>query len=517
MSDPAPEDEDYYSDSGEDYDNDTEDEGASSYRRGGYHPVHIGDVYNNRYTIEKKLGWGHFSTVWLASDAKKTRTEKNYLVALKIQKSASQYTEAARDEIELLTQIKNNNTDGSGDCVVQLLDHFFIVGPNGRHMCLAFETMGRNLLSLIKQHDYQGVPFNMVRCITKQCLLGLDFLHTKCNIIHTDLKPENFLLAPETDFDIDTIQVTRRYIMEAREARDKENPPASAAARPVEPVLSKETLRRIKQEVKEIQEKRAEQDAKDTSATDSDEKKVDELTEKMEELDLNTTIGRKGKKIPLRGLLKSQLADLGNACWTHKHFTDDVTTRQYRSPEVIVGYQYGTPVDVWSVACLVFELITGDFLFDPKEDKNGNHTRDEDHLALMLELVGQMPRNLYTSGRYSKEMFTRRGVLRNITHLEYWGLQAVLHEKYKVPTDEAIALCSFLTPMLRLDPSKRATAAEALQHPWLLERQKDPEDPDYEGSEIQHLLPENQVQADPEKRPHPEGILEGDDGDAETF
>ena len=35
---------------------------------GGYHVVKIGDVYNDRYTIEKKLGWGHFSTVWLASD-----------------------------------------------------------------------------------------------------------------------------------------------------------------------------------------------------------------------------------------------------------------------------------------------------------------------------------------------------------------------------------------------------------------------------------------------------------------
>ena len=28
----------------------------------------IGDEYNNRYIIERKLGWGHFSTVWLATD-----------------------------------------------------------------------------------------------------------------------------------------------------------------------------------------------------------------------------------------------------------------------------------------------------------------------------------------------------------------------------------------------------------------------------------------------------------------
>ncbi len=52
-------------------------------------PPQIGEVYNNRYTIVRKLGWGHFSTVWLAYDAH-TRTK----VALKVQKSAEHYTGA---------------------------------------------------------------------------------------------------------------------------------------------------------------------------------------------------------------------------------------------------------------------------------------------------------------------------------------------------------------------------------------------------------------------------------------
>jgi serine/threonine-protein kinase SRPK3 len=37
--------------------------------QGGYHPVKVGEVYNRRYTIIRKLGWGHFSTVWLAKDS----------------------------------------------------------------------------------------------------------------------------------------------------------------------------------------------------------------------------------------------------------------------------------------------------------------------------------------------------------------------------------------------------------------------------------------------------------------
>uniref|UniRef100_A0ACB8FQB4 SRSF protein kinase 2 n=1 Tax=Sphaerodactylus townsendi TaxID=933632 RepID=A0ACB8FQB4_9SAUR len=48
-----------------------------------------------------------------------------------------------------------------------------------------------------------------------------------------------------------------------------------------------------------------------------------------------------------------KIADLGNACWVHKHFTEDIQTRQYRSIEVLIGAGYSTPADIWSTACMV--------------------------------------------------------------------------------------------------------------------------------------------------------------------
>lgn len=59
----------------------SEDEGLPDYKIGGYHPVHVGEVFINRYIIVQKLGWGHFSTVWLTKDLK-----FDTFVALKIQK-----------------------------------------------------------------------------------------------------------------------------------------------------------------------------------------------------------------------------------------------------------------------------------------------------------------------------------------------------------------------------------------------------------------------------------------------
>ena len=85
--------------------------------------------------------------------------------------------------------------------------------------------------------------------------------------------------------------------------------------------------------------------------------------------------------------MECRVVDLGNACWTYKQFTQDIQTRQYRCPEVILGSKYSTPADVWSVACIAFELATGDLLFDPRSGKE--YDRDEDHLALMMELVGR--------------------------------------------------------------------------------------------------------------------------------
>jgi serine/threonine-protein kinase SRPK3 len=48
-----------------------------------------------------------------------------------------------------------------------------------------------------------------------------------------------------------------------------------------------------------------------------------------------------------------KIADLGNACWTGHHFTNDIQTRQYRSPEVILGAKWGASTDVWSMAAMV--------------------------------------------------------------------------------------------------------------------------------------------------------------------
>ncbi|OXB53761.1 hypothetical protein ASZ78_012043 [Callipepla squamata] len=603
---------------------DDEQEDPNDYCKGGYHLVKIGDLFNGRYHVIRKLGWGHFSTVWLAWDIQGKR-----FVAMKVVKSAEHYTETALDEIKLLKSVRNSDpNDPNKERVVQLLDDFKISGVNGSHICMVFEVLGHHLLKWIIKSNYQGLPLPCVKKIIKQVLQGLDYLHTKCRIIHTDIKPENILLCVND-------QYIRRLAAEATEWQRSGAPPPSGSAVSTAPQpkpadkMSKNKKKKLKKKQKrqaELLEKRMqeiEEMEKEASPgqthpeeeeeaqsplkmlikvsppnEDADKKKAEVIVHKQsillessmekcvtevncngvirmsdfpdsgsqgsvrreddlhnanncgdhphsqkenfhscnysqrngdaenrpqaamsncfvplvsedsmvcqpnsseeqsfneqinhlqesirtempseDENENNSPADNKGKSTagnfllnPLEpknaDKLKVKIADLGNACWVHKHFTEDIQTRQYRSLEVLIGSGYNTPADIWSTACMAFELATGDYLFEPHSGED--YSRDEDHIALIIELLGKIPRKLILAGKYSKEFFTKKGDLKHITKLKPWGLFEVLVEKYEWSQDEAAAFTDFLLPMLELIPEKRATAAECLRHPWLL-------------------------------------------------
>ncbi|PNF36152.1 SRSF protein kinase 1, partial [Cryptotermes secundus] len=636
---------------------DDEQEDPRDYCRGGYHPVKIGDLFHNRYHVVRKLGWGHFSTVWLCWDLMAKR-----FVALKVVKSAAHYTETALDEIKLLKCVRESDVeDQKRDKTVQLLDDFKISGVNGTHVCMVFEVLGHNLLKLIIRSNYRGIPLKNVKVIVRQVLEGLDYLHRKCNIIHTDIKPENILLCVEESY-------VRKLASEATQWQKMgiklpgslvSTAPKEYQAPDLNAKMSKNKKKRLKKKAKrqaELLEKQIQQleeleELPNNSATHEEtgdlETEVDgdgdadaaedpdcdvgnegpstgecegvkvtaptsaplpripahhcitalEPTADHASLELPTTsktgsisasildtkiqqqdsvadispllngdktvkpkstlenrksfaemehaevkpadihtlleipdsdsnnvfcnghnlstaasesdrdqrapLGRsesqaissiressqecdvdRGKPFrrvascpdakqlvnqpdPVHDVcdIKVKIADLGNACWSYHHFTEDIQTRQYRCLEVLLGAGYGTPADIWSTACMAFELATGDYLFEPHSGEE--YSRDEDHLAHIIELLGNIPRHIMFSGKYSREFFNKKGELRHITKLKPWGLLEVLTEKYDWNRVEAEAFANFLTPMLAFDPNMRATAGECLQHPWL--------------------------------------------------
>lgn len=533
----------------------TEDEeDFEDYVKGGYHPVQIGDTFSDgRYIVVRKLGWGHFSTVWLAKD-----TKMNRHVALKIVKSAPRYTETAIDEIKLLQRLitsstppvapspsnpnpppSPSHTHSGRSHVISFLDHFRHKGPNGTHVCMVFEVLGENLLGLIKRHQNKGVPMHVCKQIAKQILLGLDYMHRCCGVIHTDLKPENVLIAIDDVESLIAVELEAAAASPAPPMRLVGVPPSKGrggnqtprsesiyitGSRPLpspsSSYSSTTALDKLSFAMSKIDNegtsKSASQSEKDRSgSTDAATKGISNVS-----LDMSPPpIGDKKSNLPTSStgpsLLSQQaprnqstdarddspdpgaplrassnvemtpdspsvstsnnlleekitvkIADLGNATWTEHHFTDDIQTRQYRCPEVILGAKWGPSADIWSVACVIFELLTGgDYLFDPAS--GSRYSKDDDHIAQIIELMGEFPKSVAFSGKYSGDFFNRKGELRHIQKLRFWPLGSVLHEKYLLPKEEADLISSFLNPMLRLHPEKRVKAGEMVHHAWL--------------------------------------------------
>lgn len=412
---------------------------------------------------------------------------------------------------------------------------------------MVFEVLGENLLGLIKRYQSKGVPRGLVRQIAKQLLLGLDYMHRCCGVIHTDLKPENVLIVlddiearisnelhssapPSSKFvgvppsmgrgGNQTPRSESFYITGSQPLPSPSSSPGSGkihdrfafgmSALNSPPSGPKSPGKGLSEAIKGVANisintglstpgptsspgpsllsqqfashhpmsppshittsnpitPRSGNSPPEVPATSST---IPSPSDPLS-LALNETLRARAElsnaSAPPSETITVKIADLGNATWIDHHFTEEIQTRQYRSPEVILGARWGPSADIWSVACLLFELLTGgDYLFDPNGGQK--YGKDDDHIAQIIELLGPLPKSLAFSGRHSGQFFRRTGELRHIHRLRFWPLESVLKEKYLYEPGEAELVASFLTPMLCTDPERRASAAQMLAHPIL--------------------------------------------------
>ncbi|OCH85614.1 kinase-like protein [Obba rivulosa] len=139
------------------------EESLEDYGPSGYHPVAIGDVLGSKYRVLSKLGWGIYSTVWLVQ-----QQSDGPFSALKLM-AAYVTDQPELHELEYLQRMRDQSPTHPGHShVLQLLDHFYHQGPNGKHLCLVTEPLAQDLYSFSMRWKGSRLPVNLIKRITRQ-------------------------------------------------------------------------------------------------------------------------------------------------------------------------------------------------------------------------------------------------------------------------------------------------------------------------------------------------------------
>ncbi|UZJ56630.1 hypothetical protein CBS101457_005950 [Exobasidium rhododendri] len=154
-----------------------------------------------------------------------------------------------------------------------------------------------------------------------------------------------------------------------------------------------------------------------------------------------------------------RVIDFGSSCFEHEKVYTYIQSRFYRSPEVILGMNYHTAIDIWSLGCIIAELYTGYPLF-PGEN-------EQEQLACIMEVLGIPDRYVVEKSSRKKLFFDSTGAPR-----------PVVNSKGKRRRPNAKTLSSalncndelfldFLSKCLHWDPERRIKPEMALRHPWI--------------------------------------------------
>ncbi|KAE9376111.1 putative CDK4/6 [Stipitochalara longipes BDJ] len=169
-----------------------EEETYSWYDPAASYPVRIGEIFQSRYQVLGKLGYGSVSTAWLCRDL-----IAHEYVALKVFVSKHRQADNEEQVYTHLKSIKSNHPGVRG--IRALRDQFQLPGNYGPHECLVHEPLGLTLKDIREMSEDEKVDAQLLKPIIKYLLMSLDFLHTEARVVHTDVQEGNIMLGIEDD------------------------------------------------------------------------------------------------------------------------------------------------------------------------------------------------------------------------------------------------------------------------------------------------------------------------------
>ena len=385
-----------------------------------------GKILKN-YNVISELGRGSYSIVWLTYNI----SDGNFY-ALKVQ-NPEDYKDGI-SEIRILKNLPENEN------ILKLKEYFIKKIGSRRFLCSAYDLCCGNLDTFIRKGEYsEGLELPVVKKIFSQLMEGLKVLHKNCKLIHCDIKTDNILLKGHNNRDKYIINLYKEYDFVKKYSEAK-----------------KKYWTDLGKDVKNIKKMKSEQKLKIR-------KMVHQtiLGIIQEQIDNNEFKSYRFDKSYMESP-NITIADFGAACTEDESYDEDFGTRYYRAPEVILMGDITEKVDIWAAGCILYELIVGDFLFDPDKDKN--KSRDYYHLFEMSKVSGRFSKKFLKSTKHWKKFFDKNGDIKDTEFREYYDWDELFE---KVDSSKRTSVIDLLKKMLELDPRKRISAEEVLRHNFL--------------------------------------------------
>ena len=134
---------------------------------------------------------------------------------------------------------------------------------------------------------------------------------------------------------------------------------------------------------------------------------------------------------------------------------EEIQTRYYRAPEIVLKCNFDEKCDIWSLGCSIYEILTGDILFNPEKD--GSYSRDFHHIYWFYEICGDIPKWMIEKSDRKKEFFNKNGNFL-AKKPESWNIKEVIKEEKKIDNidnEKLEEVINMIDSMLKINPNER--------------------------------------------------------------
>ncbi|KAK4933863.1 hypothetical protein LTR66_015853 [Elasticomyces elasticus] len=403
-----------------------DEENNPKYNAQNFYPMRLGERLNDRYEVVAKLGYGMTATVWLARDTQASPSpgsRKYVSIKVNVNTMTTDFLNGRRDIARTLLQ---GNKSHPGYLHVRfMIETFSLKTKHGEHLCIVYDVLREPLDECMQKLPNRLFSSSQLRKLLPALLKGLDYMHTDCHIVHTDLKADNIMIGLGDDPNgvLDKFVTHLTLVPPARKPQEKED------------------HRIIYQSSSDLHLVGNKQDS--YNLTDAE-----IATAKITDMGL------------------AEFADRGN-------LTHPIQSNVFTCPEVLLGIPWSYPADIWNLGVMLWDFFETQGLFDCIECKPGRYHGD-DHLAAMIALLGPPPKELLDRAMKASRYFDYD------REKEEWIFkQAKLVQKYDMSWDNMVthmrgpnkeSFVDLAKKMICWDPRERWTAAQLLAHPWLREK-----------------------------------------------